>query len=235
MSSHPEALPDLFHQQRAALAARVPVTAVPGLGTEAFQYAAVGQNGLSLDIYDENLIMRLSWTAKRPATSRRPTWPRRWPAPAGPPFACSARSTAAARLLGKSARPPVWERSQTGRPADVRNGARNGLILTASRPDRGPARSRLGGWGRMTATGRGSWRSGCGPFPAAVFADLLRDSGAPLDARALKRVLTRPRAGRGGGGRGVETGPAEPAPAPVRAVRPARPLPVARRRRPPRG
>ena len=66
VSSHPEALLDLFHQQRAALAARVPVTAVPGLGTEAFQYAAVGQNGLSLDVYDENLIMRLSWTAKRP-------------------------------------------------------------------------------------------------------------------------------------------------------------------------
>ena len=42
----------------------------------------------------------------------------------------------------------------------------------------------------MTATGRGSWRSGCGPFPRAVFVDLLRDSGAPLDARALKRLLT---------------------------------------------
>jgi hypothetical protein len=27
-------------------------------------------------------------------------------------------------------------------------------------------------------------------FPAAVFVDLLRDSGAPLDARALKRLLT---------------------------------------------
>ena len=66
VSSDPAALLDLFHQQRAALAARVKVTPVPGLGTEAFQYVAVGQNGLSLDIYDDNLIMRLSWTAKRP-------------------------------------------------------------------------------------------------------------------------------------------------------------------------
>jgi len=65
VSSDPAALLDLFHQQRAALAARVKVTPVPGLGTEAFQYVAVGQNGLSLDIYDDNLIMRLSWTAKR--------------------------------------------------------------------------------------------------------------------------------------------------------------------------
>jgi hypothetical protein len=67
VSSHPDALLDLFHQQRAALAARVAVTPVPGLGTEAFQYAAVGQHGLSLDIYDANLIMRLSWTADRPS------------------------------------------------------------------------------------------------------------------------------------------------------------------------
>ena len=66
VSSHPDALLDLFHQQRAALAARVAVTPVPGLGTEAFQYAAVGQHGLSLDVYDANLIMRLSWTADRP-------------------------------------------------------------------------------------------------------------------------------------------------------------------------
>src|SRR5262245_39127351 len=66
VSSQPAALLDLFHQQRAALTARVPVTPVAGLGTEAFRYSAVGQNGLSLDIYDENLIMRLSWTAKRP-------------------------------------------------------------------------------------------------------------------------------------------------------------------------
>jgi len=65
VSSDPPALLDLFHQQRAALAARVKVTPVPGLGTEAFQYVAVGQNGLSLDLYDDNLIMRLSWTAKR--------------------------------------------------------------------------------------------------------------------------------------------------------------------------
>jgi hypothetical protein len=56
----------LSHQHPAALAARVAVTPVPGLGAEAFQYAAVGQHGLSIDVYDSNLIMRLSWTAKHP-------------------------------------------------------------------------------------------------------------------------------------------------------------------------
>jgi hypothetical protein len=63
VSSRPDALLDLFHQQRAALAARVAVTPVSGVGAEAFQYAAVGQHGLSIDVYDSNLIMRLSWTA----------------------------------------------------------------------------------------------------------------------------------------------------------------------------
>jgi hypothetical protein len=71
VSSHPDALLELFHEQRAALAARVRVTPVSGVGTEAFQYAAVGQHGLSVDIYDANLIMRLSWTAKH-ATDRLP-------------------------------------------------------------------------------------------------------------------------------------------------------------------
>jgi hypothetical protein len=64
VSSHPDALLDLFHQQRAAVAAQAPVTPVAGLGTEAYQYVAVGQHGLSLEIYDSNLIMRLSWTAQ---------------------------------------------------------------------------------------------------------------------------------------------------------------------------
>jgi hypothetical protein len=63
VSTSPDALLDLFHEQRAALAARVPVTPVTGLGTEAFQYSGVGQHGLSVDVYDANLIMRLSWTA----------------------------------------------------------------------------------------------------------------------------------------------------------------------------
>ena len=71
VSSHPDALLELFHEQRAALAARVRVTPVAGVGTEAFQYAAVGQHGLSVDIYDANMIMRMSWTAKH-ATDRLP-------------------------------------------------------------------------------------------------------------------------------------------------------------------
>jgi hypothetical protein len=71
VSTNPDALRDLFHAQRSALAARVPVTPVPGIGAEAFQYAALGQHGLSVDIYDANLIMRMSWTARH-ATDRLP-------------------------------------------------------------------------------------------------------------------------------------------------------------------
>ena len=71
VSSHPDALLQLFHEQRAALAARVRVTPVADVGTEAFQYAAVGQHGLSVDIYDANMIVRMSWTAKH-STDRLP-------------------------------------------------------------------------------------------------------------------------------------------------------------------
>lgn len=63
VSQHPDALASLFDEQRASVAKQVPVTTIDGLGSRAYHYVAAGQTGLTVEVYDENLIMRLAWSA----------------------------------------------------------------------------------------------------------------------------------------------------------------------------
>src|SRR6185369_11637662 len=62
VSADPTALSGVFDEDRSAAVAHGKVTAIPGIGTKAFSYTEPGQVGLTVKIYDANMIMSLSWT-----------------------------------------------------------------------------------------------------------------------------------------------------------------------------
>jgi len=62
VSADPTALSGVFDEDRSAAAAHGRVTAIAGIGTKAYSYTEPGQAGLTVKVYDANVIMSLSWT-----------------------------------------------------------------------------------------------------------------------------------------------------------------------------
>jgi hypothetical protein len=62
VSVDPAALSEVFDEDRAAATAHGKVTPIAGAGTRAYSYTQTGAVGLTVKIYDANLIMSLSWT-----------------------------------------------------------------------------------------------------------------------------------------------------------------------------
>lgn len=61
VSGDPNALAGVFEEDRSAAAAHARVTPVAGVGTEAYSYTEPGQVGVTVKVYDANMIMLLSW------------------------------------------------------------------------------------------------------------------------------------------------------------------------------
>jgi hypothetical protein len=65
VSADPTALSGVFDEDRSAAVAHGKVTAITGIGTKAYSYTEPGQVGLTVKLYDANMIMSLSWTPEK--------------------------------------------------------------------------------------------------------------------------------------------------------------------------